>query len=645
MLEGFSVAVVYVCSLLLPGALAVYLARITRHRFLIAYAISVGVLTFSQVPARLGGGTTVGWLYVYVALLMLVLLASVVSGRMLSKDAVRQASTAKLDASSDTRAVLPAFFIILTLWIAFYAYIGPYTEIPSDFWQHALETKWALGSLANGRIAGYAVNEVSLSAIRSLLNQEYVHSWHALSSHALSIEGVSLWFGIQLASTTIFLASFFWFCFAQLKTSWSLKKRAVLCAIGTLVQLIWFGIGDWAFIRYYAIAPVIFALPLFFLGILLFIDILKSKSHLITKALGIFFIAILCGLLHQQEAMYLATVTFVIGVFAAGQTIWSRQSPWPTQQTLFIRGLGVAFLGLAVLAATYVLLNVSFKSIYPGVLSSLSSKMVSIQVINLERNILQSIALPGVLSYLLLILNWKTLRHYPYVIAAALIPPLVFLNPLALEIIMRVIYSQVVWRFVFLVPTALILLICLGESHPSGASVRRSVTLLICGIGMLLALPAPHPYASHIPNRVGSFQKLEANQSLLWLADVEEFLRTQPSQKICTDPVTSYVLRANTSHSVPGDKFYLHSGSGQDFSTLSDHELGQNTRDCLVITNLRDGPMSNTVKSLQHWPADVLKVSRYYPDNFSDNLETLGLRKLWSSTSGDVTVFTKSTPP
>ena len=162
---------------------------------------------------------------------------------------------------------------------------------------------------------------------------------------------------------------------------------------------------------------------------------------------------------------------------------------------------------------------------------------------------------------------------------------------------------------------------------------------------MLLALPVPHPYASHIPNRAGSFQKLEANQSLSWLADVEEFLRTQPSQKICTDPVTSYVLRANTSHGVPGDKFYLHSGAGQDFSTLSDHELGQNTRDCLVITNLRDGPMSNTVKSLQHWPADVLKVSRYYPDNFSDNLETLGLRKLWSSTSGDVTVFTKSTPP
>ena len=199
MLEGFSVAVVYVCSLLLPGALAVYLARITRHRFLIAYAISVGVLTFSQVPARLGGGTTVGWLYVYVALLMLVLLASVVSGRMLSKDAVRQASTAKLDASSDTRAVLPAFFIILTLWIAFYAYIGPYTEIPSDFWQHALETNMELAPLSAGSIRQYAVNDISLSAIRALLNQSYVHSWHALSSLAFSIEGVPLWFGIQLA--------------------------------------------------------------------------------------------------------------------------------------------------------------------------------------------------------------------------------------------------------------------------------------------------------------------------------------------------------------------------------------------------------------------------------------------------------------
>ena len=162
---------------------------------------------------------------------------------------------------------------------------------------------------------------------------------------------------------------------------------------------------------------------------------------------------------------------------------------------------------------------------------------------------------------------------------------------------------------------------------------------------MLLALPVPHPYASHIPNRAGSFQKLEANQSFSWLADVEDFLRAQPSQKICTDPVTSYVLRANTYHTVPGGKFYLHSGSGKDFSAMPDQELSESTQDCLVIANLRDGPMSNTVKSLQHWPADVLKVSRYYPDNFSDTLEQLGLKKLWSSTSSDVTVFTKSTPP
>jgi len=645
MLEGFSVAVVYVCSLLLPGALAVYLARITRHRFLIAYAISVGVLTFSQVPARLGGGTILTWMYSYIFLLALVLLASTVSGRIFRENATEQASTTTLNPWSVSKDVLPAFFITLAAWVAFYTYIGPYTEIPSDFWQHAIAFKRELASIANGSIRGYAVNDVSLASIRKLLDREYVHSWYALSSYAFSVEDMSLWFGIQLASSTIFLASFFGFCFAQLPPSWSTKKRALLCAIGTLVQLIWFGVGDWAFVRYYAVAPVIFALPLFFLGTLLFIDILKSKRYLITNALGIFFIAILCGLLHQQEAMYLATVTFVISVFAAGQTIWPRQSPWPTQQTLFIRRLGVALLGLAVLASAYVLLNVSFKTIHPGVLSSLSSKMISIQVMNLDRNILQSIALPGALSYLLLILNWKTLRRYPYVIAAALIPPLVLLNPLALEIIMRVVYSAAVWRFVFLVPTALILLICLGESHTTGPSARRSVTLLVCGISMLLALPVPHPYASHILNRAGSFQKLEVNQSLSWLADVEDFLRGQPSQKICTDPVTSYVLRANTRHYVPGYKFYLKSRSGRDFSAMPDQELSENTQDCLVIANLRDGPTSTTVKSLQHWPADVLKVSRYYPDKFSDTLEKLGLKKLWFSTSGDVTVFTKSTPP
>ena len=645
MLPSLLVTFVYLGVLLLPGALAVRLARITRHRFLITYAISVGLMTFSQVPFRFGGGTTVDWLYVYVAGFVLVLFASAVSGRILSKHATGQASKARLDASSFQKDTFPAFFITLAVWVTFYAYIGPYTEIPSDFWQHKINTNRELLALARGSIHNYTVNEVSVSAIGALLNRDYVLSWHALSSEMLSVRTIHLWSGIQLASTTIFLTSFFWFCFAQLKASWSLRKRAILCAIGALFQLVWFGIGDWAFVRYYAVSQVIFALPLFFLGTLLFIDALKSRKHLVTHCLGIFSLAILCGLLHRQEAMYLATVTFVISVFAAGQTMWPGQSPWPTKQTLFIRGLGAALLGLAVLASVYVLLTFSFKTIHPGVLFGFSSKMVGFQFMNLDRNILQSIALPGVLSYLLLILNWQTLRHYPYVIAAALIPPLVFLNPFALEIIMRVIASEIVWRFVFLVPAALILLICLGESHTTRPSVRRSVTLLICGISMLLALPVPHPYASLIPNRAGSFQKLEVNQSFSWLADVEDFLRAQPIQRICTDPVTSYVLRANTSHIVPGGKFYLHAGSGQDFSAMQDHELGQNTRDCLVVANLRDGPMSNTVKSLQHWPTDVLKVSRYYPDNFSDSLEKLGLKKLWSSTSGDVTIFTKSTPP
>ena len=92
---------------------------------------------------------------------------------------------------------------------------------------------------------------------------------------------------------------------------------------------------------------------------------------------------------------------------------------------------------------------------------------------------------------------------------------------------------------------------------------------------------------------------LQNDQFIWWLNDVYEFLDTQRRQKIYSDPLTSYVLRALTLHSIPEEKFYART-SGEVYTASNIEKTGNSNSKSRLVINRRNGSASKTIRSLNH---------------------------------------------
>jgi hypothetical protein len=633
----FTTTIAYLVILLLPGSVAIWLVQFPRHRFLLAYAISIGLFTFSQIPFRIGGGTTAQWARLYIAGTLLTWIISLF---------IRKWHRYFCSENIEPTFALPKRFgsylphvsvtICLSVWLIIYSIIGPYTEVPSDFWNHLVRTRWELGRISNDLLAAYA-QEWPFS---TLLNREYIHSLHAGIWHLSNATPREFAWGSQLASTTIFISAFFWFVYAQLDLAWSESKRAALSSLATMLNVVWMGTGDWAFIRYYASAPVIFTLPLLFLGILLFIDYFRVPRQGAAYTATVLLLVGACqALLHVQETILLAGSAFMISIIAFLQTTKLQASVWPITTHQRIRRTAFT-LTAGVVALTSVSL-VLFEPHYfhPNVLLNLGSPgsgFFDWSVINPSRQVFQTITLAGILSYFLLALCWKHIKHYPYIIAGYTLPIFVLFNPVFIEVWERHLPTTLLWRFSILVPMALLISVTIGVSLSQSKEKIDKLQMSVLVVVLSLALPISYPQSSWVTNRAPSLLPLQPEQSIDWLADLVEYLNLQDRQLIHTDPVTAYVLRGLTHQMLPGTKFYPDT-SGTNFLDIPTEALQKTLASGLVVINYRNGPNSKTVGSLRHWRIDELMVSRFYPRHFVETLENLGFNLIWSTK--DIMVF------
>ena len=620
----------YLTIFLLPGTVAIWIGAVSRHRFLCAFAISLGLLVFSQIPIRVGGGSLQHWLTVYCGL---VITTWVVCVLIEKRAGVKYRRTSRFSTSPPTRdlpiAALIIWLICLLAWGSTFWIIGPYTEVPADIWNHLLRIDWELGQIEQGHLSSYANQFPAVT----LLNREYIHSLHA---GIWSISGATLsgflWES-QLAITCIFISALFWFFHSQMLDHWSARRRAVVAGIATLLTAVWMGTGDWAFIRYYAISPIIFTVPLVFLGVQIFVDYLRGEvSRLVPTFFGLGLILILQGFVHIQEAGILGVLLFLIVLFAWIQIRFDQKNLWPTDSHLRIQLTGRALIMCAVVAIPFLLITIEPKVQHPGVILKPSTSLPFLRdlwIIDPARQVWSTLTIGGILSLFLIALHWRVIRQSPYAVAAAMLPLVTVFNPIFIHLWERLLPVTLLWRFTLFFPAGLLVAFAIGSAAEQRNGRSKRSKLIPIAAALIFLLPIPYSFPPLVVTRAFSFAPLHSHQSEAWLADLVQFLETQPRQVIFTDPVTAYVLRALTRHSLPGNKFYVHT-SGVQFKEYSPEEIRTAFGKGLVVVNRRDGPPSRTVRSLRHWDENELAVSRHYPAMLSDVLEASGFDLIWS---------------
>ena len=147
--------IAYTAYLFGTGAVIVMLAGARQNFFGLSYGISISLLVITQVLARsLGSSVASWWVLLHVLLL-------VFSGCAL---VIRYCSGPKM-------VTPPRNFDILTIvgWtsviVPFAVYhwiVGPYTEVPSDFWSHLGAVKEQLSIVERGVFGGLSDNWVDV---------------------------------------------------------------------------------------------------------------------------------------------------------------------------------------------------------------------------------------------------------------------------------------------------------------------------------------------------------------------------------------------------------------------------------------------------------------------------------------------------
>jgi hypothetical protein len=625
------IVLLYLTVLLLPGTVAVWLASVSRHRFLYAFAISLALFVFSQLPCRVGGGSLQVWLFVYSGLVIATWIACALIGRrstagyrLIPQGLIATVTRGRLSIACGT------WVACLVVWIAAYWVIGPYTEVPSDIWNHLVRIGWEIGRINASELPSYANRFPAIA----LLNREYIHSLHA---GIWSISGATpttfLWES-QLAVTLVFISAVFWFFHGQMLDHWSGHRRALTAGIATVLTTVWMGTGDWAFIRYYAIAPIIFSVPLFFLGVLIFVDYLREEeSKPAVLVLSLSLILMLQALIHIQEAGLLLIFLFLISIFARLQIHFDQASPWPKHCHHQIRVISQILVMTVVVATPLLMIMIEPKSQHPGVILKPDTELLFLRdlwIVNPARQVWSTVTIGGILSLLLLITHWRDIRLFPYAVAGAALPFATVFNPIFIHLWERFLHDTLLWRFTLFLPAGLLVALAVGSLAERRAMQLRLPRLAAPAIALLFLLPLPYSFPPLIVNRAFSFAPLQEHQTEAWLADLVQFLETQPRQVIFTDPVTSYVLRGLTSHILHGNKFYAHT-SGFDFRETDSEDPQVLFRNGLVVLNFRDGADSRTTKALNHWDKKELTVTRFYPRGLQGQLQDRDFELIWSN--------------
>ena len=154
-------------------------------------------------------------------------------------------------------------FVVAVLLVAFSSYhffVGPYTEIPSDYWEHLARVIQLLQANAPTDQLGQ-----THSLIMPAGGDNFVYYLHASASLIFDVPPLYLSRGATLATSLVFLGSVYFFSlFLVEQTSLTSGEKYATAILATIFTFLTFGTATFSYLRYYSFFPTIFAFPLVF---------------------------------------------------------------------------------------------------------------------------------------------------------------------------------------------------------------------------------------------------------------------------------------------------------------------------------------------------------------------------------------------
>lgn len=605
-------ASVYFGYFFVAGYLASCLLNIQRHRFLISYALGASIIVGIVTLVYLLDAD--GLVFFGAVHFIILTLGAVVFHKNRNKTPSK--SSIKVLWLYKEKRKIQVWFTLMILFSIYHISVGAYTEIPSDVWKHLARVGIELASLDSGHLG---------DPTRTLLDRltiSPIYMVHALAAYYLGVLPVDTIDGVSLFTGCIFISTTYFFSFLVLdRFRLSENVRLIGASAAALLTFISLGTAGFAYGRYYAYFPTIFAYPLIFASVALVLDYLQRPKNTgrYLFLLPVFLTTML--LIHRQEALLTLIILSIIVFVRAARTVFDA-AHFPQELQLRART-----------SAQIILVGLALTVIYAFVTRSMNPWEHTPHVVDLGRYLSIGSGLPldnpgfrlwdtigifGLGVYALWIISLRRLLRSDFLTAGMLVPIFTNLNPLYAVVFLHFGPATGLWRTAYLVPLGT-MAATLGVLYLANQSKKslRSQFLAIGVWAVLFASMLPWTIQQHFnrTSRIPSLMSVDKSTGLgLWRDLIQVVAKIQGQvevRRILTDSVTKFVLYSSTRGQIwwwpEGDYFPRNNADFERDFRESDFSRS------LLVVNKRNGDQTLNALHAGHWPADILEVSEYYP--------------------------------
>ncbi len=610
--------------ILLPGFFLATLTGIRRQQLLFSVTFSCAVLLSGVSLARNHHFDAGELLWGYVLLLMafaVLLLGPLRRLLTLQGEAIR---SAWMD-----RSWVNGIVLVAVAYLAWYAWTGPYNEVPADLFRH----------LEFARIQLEYIQQGTLGPPLSLWQIVTQHGgfWYvliALSAHADDVTLDALLGPMMGANGLLFLLGVYTFSHRLFRQfNLSPRQQAMAAALSAFFVAAQMGVTSFSFVRYYSLAPAILNFLVFFAAQICLLDLLQDRragtkglrfsDHEVSNGMLWLICFLVALVMHNQEGLFVLLMALALVVWLLVEKLTMKAGRLVPGRVLLVVGLlltlfaaGIAGLWLAFGAAAN-----------PG---DALGKVVALPltvpgfgklfVLNPGYQFAQVVTLWGGIALVIFIIRFGWFARQSWLVAAMLLPVMTVFNPIFVDLYLRVEGGHSLWRLGFLMPLYQVVAVWMvveSGRWASASNPRKLITGVVILMLFLLVLPFTGADRINAHVRSTNLPVERENSWRLWQDMVTALNELPGRENILTDPVTGYVISALTPHQTFRYKFFaddLHSAFPYVFDSYEDDPLSR-YRGWILVVNLRDGAFSETGQRTGHWPADILAVSEHYPSN------------------------------
>ena len=595
------------------------------NRFFLAFGFSVSWLVLSQIPFNLQGGKLIDWYYLF----FLVTAAVIVSGIVVKLITDKRKRTKKL--VFRLRNSLGALVVGCTFTV-YHIGVGPYTEIPSDFWARIGDVSTQLDRIDLGQFV--AVDSYS----RILDDKIFIPFVHAIIAKEVNIAPLWIVPSATWATSILFLLAVYFFTL-KLVAPVRLRRpsKILIATLAPIITMLGFGVSTFSYVRYYAYFPHIVNATLMISILALFVDLLRNKQQprLIAAILFVFFVV--QALINKQEFLFTLILTGVMGIAVLLKYYWKICRP----------NLGWARIisSCAILLVTIIFIGGSIGKT-TGIwakphlidLGEIHVALKGFLIANPAMRFADTLGIFGIVVYVwyLFRLNWFKGNLYIHV---GMVSPLFTLfNPIFVAWFIEWGSWDSLWRFSYLMPLSITASVLVGYTYASNMGrttmSRSAIVDLALFFAMVISLlPVNVGGYSNNFSRVPSLMPVHASNGALVWEDLLRFLDSIPDRpEILTDYVTNYVVTSALGlKGTPSAKEIWQKKTNVFSGDYQDRLLYYEQDDKILVINLKGGKLSENGRKSGHWPEDILDSAAIYPPDIVPFLESRpsDFQELW----------------